>query len=546
MAIPLASSDREALELILAETRIPKCDNPARKGRSMMLGWTLLRGGQRLSQQTLLNGNLLALANSIVAKVFPNFVWSSVQVNMITTSIVHTDKYNIGPSVAMIFGNIPEGGGGELMSDETGNVLCPMNAMAEFSGLEPHYVKDYDNERFTRFGLIFFNHRTFQRASFEHREILRSFNFRLPPLEEPPADDPAEVEEPEEGEKQEEAGEGDDVHLEGLEIYITKSGGDKKQEEEGGGEGDGEDDGESGSSTSDDETFQIFVAMHTGRTIFIDAAPSDTARRLKLRVKSFMGVRARSQRLIFRNQEMLNDHQLSIYGLKDKDTVRLVLHLVAAGKRGRDGAGRPPTSPADVSAKMLKIAAAKLEAEAHWKTEIVDNPVAMEFMEKSKNLVNTNLTAKNLCEGLTTEKIHQILALIRDDTESNGDRFHIKLLPHFIDGFQEFRKQCDQMAAARAAVERGWMYRVNALFMNAGGALTRDGIKEAVETHRDDMTKMAQDNMKQVQQQQQVEQRVRDAMQNPQVLAVLTQDPQMQQMIMNMMQQAQQANQMQQ
>jgi hypothetical protein len=147
---------------------------------------------------------------------------------------------------------------------------------------------------------------------------------------------------------------------------------------------------------------------------------------------------------------------------------------------------------------------------------------------------------------LTAEKIHQTLALIRDDTESNGDRFHIKLLPHFIDGFQEFRKQCDQMAAARAAVERGWMYRVNALFMNAGGALTRDGIKEAVETHRDDMTKMAQDNMKQVQQQQQVEQRVRDAMQNPQVLAVLMQDPQMQQMIMNMMQQAQHANQMQQ
>lgn len=72
---------------------------------------------------------------------------------------------------------------------------------------------------------------------------------------------------------------------------------------------------------------QIFIKTITGRTVVLDADPSDIVRRIKEKLLEKDGIPIDSQRLIFSGKHLENDHPLSDYGIQTESTLHLVLYL---------------------------------------------------------------------------------------------------------------------------------------------------------------------------------------------------------------------------
>ena len=165
------------------------------------------------------------------------------------------------------------------------------------------------------------------------------------------------------GEKQEGSGEGDgEDPADGadLEIYITKGGGDKKDEgageQKGGDEKRGDDkdpddpdDDEDPDDPDDDEDpddwdlcmkedgYPIFVKLPDGSTLTLNVESSDSIATVKCCVQSLRGIPRRHQRISYQSRDLEDHTTLEENGALSNSKLFLVMDIAGGGKRGREG-----------------------------------------------------------------------------------------------------------------------------------------------------------------------------------------------------------------
>ena len=103
---------------------------------------------------------------------YPEFKWSSMQVNKNTISEKHRDEHNVGMSVALLAGDFF--GGGLVIEGHPG--LFDAGVLSKFDGMQEHWSLPFKG---TRFSIIFFNHRTVDKIPLSARPVLEELGYQL-------------------------------------------------------------------------------------------------------------------------------------------------------------------------------------------------------------------------------------------------------------------------------------------------------------------------------------------------------------------------------
>jgi hypothetical protein len=153
------------------------------------------------------------------------------------------------------------------------------------------------------------------------------------------------------------------------------------------------------------------------------------------------------------------------------------------------------------------------------------------MMTKAKEYMSSPETPADLCSSLSMEKITAIRMWMDNDGERNGPIFYSKLINFFVNGYQEFRSTYDQWTNAKTALERAFTYRMHVLFMTPEGTMLRDSLREVI----DQRVKNIEDEAKAMIAHQTRQNDITNAMNNPEVIAAMMQNPQVQAMLAQMM-----------
>jgi len=159
---------RPALKSHRQQARTP------RKDLAITLGVVKAMGrGIRASKMTRSHEGLAKNICSLIRHRRPNFPFTSVQVNKNSTSKLHVDSSNAGPSLIHGLGDYH---GGELYVDKRG-LLDVRNKWVEFDGNIPHFTNVFTGRRYT---LIFFVHQSYALLPATDRGYLENLGFNFP------------------------------------------------------------------------------------------------------------------------------------------------------------------------------------------------------------------------------------------------------------------------------------------------------------------------------------------------------------------------------